>query len=189
MDMRTNYTIMKKNLFRIAGIFIFAFACSCLLAGCAGRRGEKAPTSKGVDDGVEGFLFNFDQREEVSILVDYKKKGKYPVKATWYYNPEGEVLSRNKIEAAAITTSDEKKIRDIYYALSNTIILGVASGQSSDIKYFVSLTLPDGEECRFDFVNETTIRLSSQNYVAETDGSLWSALVMPEEEISESESL
>ena len=96
-------------------------------------------------------------------------------------------MSRKKIEAAAITTSDEKKIRDIYYALSNTIILGVASGQSSDIKYFVSLTLPDGEECRFDFVNETTIRLSSQNYVAETDGSLWSALVMPEEEISKSD--
>ena len=82
MDMRTNYTIMKKIFSNSRDIYFFAFACACLLAGCAGRRGEKAPTSKGVDDGVEGFLFNFDQREEVSILVDYKKKGKYPVKAT-----------------------------------------------------------------------------------------------------------
>ena len=165
----------------VTGILALIAVCP-LLAGCARSAGEKKQTSLGVDDGVEGFLFNFDQREETGALVRYKKKGKMPVKASWHYDPEGELLSPAQLEAAADVTEDPKKISDIYYGLSNTIILGVAINQSSDIKYYISLTLPGGEECRFDFVTENTIRLSNQNYVAETDGSLWPCLVMPERE-------
>ena len=157
-----------------------------VLTGC-GRNGRDAKqTSKGVDDGVDGFLFNFDRREEVASLVRFRKKGQFPVKVTWYYGEVSPEDKKRPIEELAFSSGDPAFIRNVYYGLGNTIVLGVDTIHTTDIRYFISFTLPDGEECRFDFLTETSMRIGEQNYVAETDGSLWPVLLdMMQEEMSE----
>ena len=165
--------------------FILAMAAVCLLAGCR-RKKKDERSSLGVDDGIGGFLFNFDEREEVDVLVNAAKKGQYPGRVTWYYEPgstsrEGD----SEVESRSAVSEDPELIEELYYALGNTIIVGISNNQSEFTHYYVSFDLGDGQECRYDFVSENTVRLSGQNYVIETDGSLWRSLVMPDEAITE----
>ena len=175
--MRTLALLLATALWIISG---------WIMSGCARKSNEKKQTSLGVDDGVDGFLFNFDQRKEVAELVRFRSRNEFPVRIEWYYDPDGNLQDGETAQGKdPYVTEDPEKIRDIYYALSNTIILGVATSQSDQIKYYIRLTLPDGEICSFDFVTENTIRLSNQNYVAESDGSLWSSLTLPDETVTE----
>ncbi len=170
--MRTLALLLATALWIISG---------WIMSGCARKSKEKKQTSLGVDDGVEGFIFNFDQRKEIAELVRFRSRNEFPVRVEWYYDPAGNLHDGETVQGKKpYVTEDPEKIRDIYYALSNTIILGVATSQSDQIKYYIRLTLPDGEICSFDFVTENTIRLSNQNYVAESDGSLWSSLTPPD---------
>ena len=76
----------------------------------------------------------------------------------------------------AVTLSDPDRIIEIYNALNNVIIVGNANSHVPKEIFYIAFTLPDGSECRFEFVSENTIRLSDHNYSIETDGTLWKAL-------------
>ena len=150
-----------------------------LFSGCKRGYDDKSRRSLGVDDGIEGFLFNFDEREEVKSLVRFKSSGQLPVSVTWFYDRErADVIKEEDMEAEAVMSTDPEKIEEIYYGLSNTIVLGIASTQRDPVCYFVSFTLPDGQKCRFNFTSEISIHLNEHNYIAETDGSLWRVLSM-----------
>ena len=120
---------------------------------------------------VSGFLFNFDQRAETASLAAQIKKDHYPVKIRWCYDPTGETKRVRERE-----TEDQEKIEEICRALANAIILDNAFDLRAEAPYYIILTNEDGSECRFDFVNESTIRLSEQNYSIESDGNLWPLL-------------
>ena len=156
----------------------------CLSPGCTLIKEKEEKTSLGVDDGVGGFLFNFDTRKEVQDLVRYKKKGQLPTKAAWFYDEDGGTIREKgeEVTSNVIESEDADRIRDIYYGLSNTIVLGISTDQKNTfIHYFVEFELPDGEKCRFNFVSVNTIRIGDQNYVVETDGSLWRSLIVEED--------
>ena len=165
---------------------VLLLLCLCLLFSGCRRRKENEKSSLGVDDGIGGFLFNFDQRAETASMVAAAKKKQLPGKVTWYYEPgstsrEGD----KKVKNRTASSEDPELIETLYYALGNTIIVGIANNQSEFTHYFVSFDLGDDTQCRYDFVSENTVRLSGQNYVIETDGSLWRSLVMPEEAVTE----
>ena len=200
---------MKYHVPAAMRLFFFCFILSLFLSGCSISGKDNQYTSRGVDDGINGFLFNFDQRDEVKALVKYKGKNEYPVKVSWTYGLESmpEDMSEALTEDAAVSeisdsteeytetelledTADIKEstpkgvlssedpdlIRDVYFALSNTIILGVDNNQKEEPHFYISFTLPDETECRFSFISETSIQISSQNYIVESDGTLWKAL-------------
>ena len=137
------------------------------------RKQAEEKTSLGVDDGIGGFLYNFDERPIVADLVANKSKGIYPESVTWYYRKVHNIEEEMNIEQHAVTSRDPAVIEDIYYMLSNTIIVGIAHDQSSTITFFISFQMPDGQECRFSFPSANSMRISGQNYVIESDGSLW----------------
>ena len=188
---------------RSVPVFLLMVFC-VLLTGCQSGREKDNYTSRGVDDGIEGFLFNFDQRDVVQSMVRYKNKGQYPVKISWHYlkdfdaeteavsepespesefvlsareafdetetlseaavlsetealtaeavspeteaftdeavSPETEMLTDEEVSPETETASEETSgkftmssedpalIRDAYFALSNTIIIDVATG-------------------------------------------------------------
>ncbi len=148
-------------------------AClSCTMTGCS-RKSEIQ--QKTVDDNVAGFLFHFDQRAETAALKASVDGGKYPVKVTWVY---GKPVLSDETEGlpAPVTVEDPEKIQEIYASLSNVIIVGNAGSHLADMGYYITFTLEDGSECRFDFISENTIRLSEHNYSIESDGTLWTAL-------------
>ena len=192
---------------RYIPVFLLLAFC-ILLPGCRSGREKDSYTSRGVDDGIDGFLFNFDRREAVQSMVRYKNKGQYPVKISWHYLketsgetedlsesvsfPETELLTDEEVspetetvpkETSALSSEDPALIRDAYFALSNTIIIDVATGHKEDPHYFVSFMLPDGEECRFDFSTESILHLGDQTYVLESDGNLWRTLRAFEENL------
>ena len=193
---------------RCIPLFLLLIFCA-LLTGCQSGREKDHYTSRGVDDGIEGFLFNFDQRDAVQSMVRFKNKGQYPVKISWHYleetgreteavqepeteslteeevSPETESLTEEEVspetepiseETSVMYSEDPGVIRDAYFALSNTIIIDVATGHKENPHYFISFTLPDGDECRFDFATESILHLGDQNYVLESDGNLWRIL-------------
>ena len=169
---------MNASMIRRLRLSLLFCLAVLLLSGCRLLKPDDTKTSMGVDDGIEGFLFNFDQRDAVSKLVSYQKKGQYPTSVTWYYQRGGPERKNDDIEKMAVTSTDPEKIETIYFALSNSIILGTSNERKTTPTCFISFIMPDGEECRFDFISEMTIRLSQHNYVTETDGSLWPALDM-----------
>lgn len=149
---------------------------------------EKSLTSLGVDDGVGGFLFNFDTREEVKELLRLKNSGQLPESVSWYYEKGGTAREQDEeVENNYVTAEDPDVIREIYYALSNAIIVGIATDQTPYTHYFISFALPGGKECRYNFGSEGILRLTDQNYVVETDGSLWSVLKEKTEEAKRKE--
>ena len=175
--------MMKKRIpGRNVCVSVIMVLLVILSAGCSAKKEDAGYKSLGMDHGVEGFLYNFDQRSEVRTLVGCYKKNQLPVSVTWVYGKNAKAAGgtgpdREKVEIS----EDPQVIREIYYALSNTIIIGVASDQRDDVRYYVSFALPDAGECRFDFVSENTIRIGNQNYVAESDGNLWTYLAQLEE--------
>lgn len=74
------------------------------------------------------------------------------------------------------STDDAETISDVYYALGDAIVVGIANSQTSKTPIDLTFTLEDGTECTFCFAMENTIRLSGQNYVLEADGRLWKLL-------------
>ena len=169
---------MKKWKRHLAGFLLAAILCT-VACGCGVEKTtETTHTSMGVDDGIGGFLYNFDPSEEVRLLVQNKNNNIFPKSMSWYYERGGTAREENEeVENNFRSSTDAALIKNVYYALSNTIILGIATDQSEFTHYFIAFALPGGKECRYDFVNENTIRLSGQNYVVETDGSLWKSLI------------
>ena len=153
---------MRKNLLRLCA----ALAALLLLAGCGSGSSKKTSTNM-----VSGFLFSFDQRAETVTLASQIKKNRFPVHALWCYSPDGADGTPQIHE-----TDDEEKIREICLALSNAIILDNHYDLQTEAPYYIILTMEDGSECRFDFVSESIIRLSEQNYSIESDGNLWPLL-------------
>ena len=138
-------------------------------AGCSTGRPKDTQTSLGVDNAIAGFLFNFDRRDATVKLVKDRNKGIYPSSIRWQF---GEGLKVDE-EAPEYYSEDPDLIKDIYYALSNTITIGNSYNHSAETPFFIEFTLEDGSICRFDFVSLNTVRLSEQNYVIESDGNLW----------------
>ena len=168
---------MKSNHAKEKYFPLLLFLILCLLSGCGKNSTENGQTSLGLDHGVGSFLFNFDRRSETSALVKDMNQNRLPTSVTWYYEKGGTAREdEGEIKDNSVTSDDPEKISDIYYALSNTIIVGISTDQSKYTHYFVTFDLPDGEQCRFDFVSENSIRLNEQNYVIETDGTLWKSL-------------
>ncbi len=173
--------IKKKMIIQKCLLVLITLLVLCMACGCTSGKKKEERTSLGVDDGVGGFLFNFDTRKEVQDLVKYKKGGKLPVRVTWFYDEDGGTIREegDEVGSNAVDSEDEAVIRDIYYGLGNTIVVGLSTEQSNTfIHYFVEFELPGGEKCRFNFVSVNTIRIGDQNYVVETDGSLWKSLVI-----------
>ena len=209
---------MKHHIPAAKRLLLFFLLLSLSLSGCSLTSHESEYTSRGVDDGIDGFLYNFDQREEVKALVEYKGKNQYPIRVSWTYGleavpeAESEQITENteslqeaetaendqspeEIETAediesledttdikestpagVLSSDDPDLIREIYFALSNTIILGVDNNQKEEPHFYIAFTLPDDTECRFSFISETSIRISNQNYIVESDGTLWRSL-------------
>ena len=166
---------------RIEKIILICLMCSSLIpmAGCS--RGTQQKESEAVrfeeNNGVAGFLFHFDQRAETAALVRFKDQGQLPVKVTWFYEPGGYVVEgQTEQEAEPSFSEDVNMITKLYNSLNNVIILGNDQNQSEGTPFFITFTLPDGEECRYDFVTENIIRLSEHNYSIESDGTLWKTL-------------
>ena len=105
-------------------------------------------------------------------MVKDKDKGIFPESVTWAYAENLKVHEK----APTMTSEDPDFIRDIYYALSNTIVMGNAFERSTETPYFIEITLNNGGTIRYNFVSPSVIRLSEQNYVIESDGSLWRTL-------------
>ena len=74
---------MRRVLSRIIGTGLL-FLLIMTSAGCSVTDDEKY-SSLGVDNEIAGFLFNFDQRDVTSRMVNDGKKGIYPVKVRWAY--------------------------------------------------------------------------------------------------------
>lgn len=169
---------MKKFNCRIPLLVLLCVFC----IGCTGcglssftERKNTADASPGFRDGVGSFLFNFDDSTRTQALAKAIKKGEIPSRVTWYYEKGG--TSRDgeegELEDNSSTSTDPAKIMDIFNALSNTVVMGVSHDQSSYTHYFISFTLRDGSETRYDFVSENVLRLGDQNYVVETAAGLW----------------
>ena len=168
----------KSKMKKITELAVLCLIFVLLLPGCRKKQEEDSRTNMGVDDGIGGFLYNFDMREEVSQLVREKKQGIFPQRVTWYYEKGGTAREEDgEVKSNTLTSDDPELIKELYYALGNVIIVGIAIDQSKYTHYFITFEMPDGTECRFNFVSENTIRLSGQNYVVETDGTLWKTLI------------
>ena len=172
---------MKKHREKRILIFLLCTGIG-LMTGCskgAAPKNQEAQDAAqlGEDNGVAGFLFHFDQRAETAALVRFKNQGKLPVRVTWFYERGGYVVEgQTEREIEPSFSEDINKITELYNSLNNVIVLGNDLNQSKGTPFFISFTLPDGEECRYDFVTENIIRLSEQNYSIESDGSLWKSL-------------
>ena len=168
---------MKRQTVKL-GLAVCLLAAAFLAAGCGKTAGDSGRSSMGVDNEIAGFLFNFDQRVETGGMVKDNKQGKMPVRMSWYYESDPSVrVTEEDIQKNIQTSTEPELIADVYYALSNTIVLGIATNQTNTfIQYFIEFELESGDSVRFNFVTENTIRLGDQNYVVETDGSLWKAL-------------
>ncbi|MBQ9065005.1 MAG: hypothetical protein IJ123_06135 [Blautia sp.] len=162
---------MKKGFCRMISA-VLAIVLSLALPGCGRAPHEENRSSLGVDNEIAGFLFNFDQRDETALLVKQRNRGQYPVRVSWAF---GENLKVDE-KAPEYTSTEEEFIHDVYYALSNTIIMGNAYDHSEETPFYIELELQSGDICRYDFVSLNTIRLSEQNYVIESDGNLWQAI-------------
>ena len=134
---------------------------SVFMTGC---RSGKTNENLKDDNNVAGFLFHFDQRSETRRLVSFKSKNKLPVRVSWKYPDR------------TAETADEDMIVDILNAFNNVIVVGSGNNVVTDVDYFITFTLPDESECRFDFISENTIRISDHNYTIESDGNLWGLL-------------
>ena len=165
----------KKRKNRLRSMALLLILCVCILSGC--DKGSDRSVS-GVEDKIAGFLLTFDHRQETQDMVRDKKQGKIPVRVTWYYEKGGTAgETEEEIAENSSSSDDPELISDVYYALGNTIVLGNSLDQRMTYQhYFIALELEDGREVRYNFVSENTIRLGDQNYVVETDGSLWRIL-------------
>ncbi len=167
---------MRRVLSRIIGTGLL-FLLIMTSAGCSVTDDEKY-SSLGVDNEIAGFLFNFDQRDVTSRMVNDGKKGIYPVKVRWAY---GENLKVDE-KTPEFVSDDPDMIQKVYFALSNTIIMGNSHDHSEETPFYIELELASGDTCRYNFTSVSTIRLSSQNYVIESDGSLWKVIREASEE-------
>ena len=140
---------------------LFVISVIMLMTGC---RSRKRNENLKDDNNVAGFLFHFDQRSETRRLVSFKSKNKLPVRVSWKYPDR------------TAETADEDMIVDILNAFNNVIVVGSGNNVVTDVDYFITFTLPDESECRFDFISENTIRISDHNYTIESDGTLWEIL-------------
>ncbi|MBP3901866.1 MAG: hypothetical protein J6D53_10530 [Blautia sp.] len=167
---------MKSGRFPLR-MLILAVALICIPAGGCGKQEStddagNTQSSLGVDNQIAGFPFNFDKSAETAKMVKDKDKGIFPESVTWAYAENLKVHEK----APTMTSEDPDFIRDIYYALSNTIVMGNAFERSTETPYFIEITLNNGGTIRYNFVSPSVIRLSEQNYVIESDGSLWRTL-------------
>ena len=164
---------MKRAAWRLFSVLL----CSAAIltsAGCGRDESdsETQQTSLGVDNEIAGFLLNFDQRDETDQMVKDKAKRIFPVKVDWAFDENLDVGE----EADEYSSSDPDFGKDVFYALSNTIIMANAENHSEETPFYIELTLQDGQKVRYEFVSMSTIRLSAQNYVIESDGNLWSLI-------------
>lgn len=171
--------------------FVLVLGISCILFFLPGCRRNEERRNLGVDDGIESFVYNFDPRDEVAHLVRDVKAGKFPEEISWHYDTNKG--PKKKKYTVLNKTSDPEVIKEIYYALGDTIIVGISNNQDPVTDIDLTFTLSDGEACVFYFVSENTIRISGQNYVLEADGKLWTLLRSEEvetelEELPEAES-
>ena len=160
-------SVMGRIFGRIIGTGLL-FLLIMSSAGC-GLSDDEKYSSLGVDNEIAGFLFNFDQREVTSRMVNDAKKGKYPVELRWAY---GENLKVDE-KAPEFVSADPDMIEEVYFALSNTIIMGNSHDHSEETPFYIEMELDSVDTCRYNFTSLSTVRLSSQNYVIESDGSLW----------------
>ena len=97
-------------------------------------------------------------------------------------DPSAEDLTEQKNREASedpegtCFTEDEDTIVEILNAFNNIIVVGSGNNSITDVNYFITFVLPDGSECRFDFISENTVRISDHNYTIESDGNLWKIL-------------
>jgi len=102
--------------------------------------------------------------------------------ATAVTDPSAEDLTEQKDREApedpegTCFTEDEDTIVEILNAFNNIIVVGSGNNSITDVNYFITFVLPDGSECRFDFISENTVRISDHNYTIESDGNLWKIL-------------
>lgn len=127
------------------------------------RRQEGVST--GHSDNIEGFLFVFDTRVTTSALVQDMRNGVLPTSIR---------ITNVWDEVTEIT--DEQTIRDIYYYMSDLIVVGQTTLRREDAAFDVTYCLRDGSEANFHFETKAYLRLSDQNYMIETDGNLWRLL-------------
>ena len=162
---------MRSAVRRLMSVML----CTAVLvtcAGCGNSKEDTQQTSLGVDNEIAGFLLNFDQREETSRMVKDKAKGIYPERVNWSY---GENLKVDE-KPGEYSSSDPEFAKDVFYALSNTIIMGNSDNHSEETPFYIEMMLQSGETVRYNFVSVNTIRLSEQNYVIESDGNLWALI-------------
>ena len=159
---------------------VFCFIVLVFCAACTGCEFELIPnkntseSSPGFRDGVGSFLFNFDNSTQTRKLTSEIKKGIIPSRVSWYYEKGGTARSgEGELEDNSSSSTDPEKVMEVFNSLSNTVIMGGSHDHSVYTHYFISFTLSDGSECRYDFVAENCIRLGGQNYVVETAADLW----------------
>jgi len=166
---------MKSGRYSWRKLILIAVSVCILAGGCGKQEKEDTETTQsslGVDNQIAGFLFNFDKSSETAKMVKDKDRGIFPVSVTWAFADNLKVHEK----APTYTSEDPEFIKDLYYALSNTIVMGNAFDFSEETPFFIEITLDDGGTIRYNFVSLSVIRLSEQNYVIESDGSLWRTL-------------
>ena len=173
---------MRSAVRRLISVMLCA-AVFVTCAGCGGSKEDTQQTSLGVDNEIAGFLLNFDQREETSRMVKDKAKGIYPERVNWSY---GENLKVDE-KPGEYSSSDPEFAKDVFYALSNTIIMGNSDNHSEETPFYIEMMLQSGETVRYNFVSVNTIRLSEQNYVIESDGNLWALIRKATKEAAQEE--
>ena len=143
-------------------IFLSLFLMIMLFALPACRKEEGV--SSGHSDNIGGFLFVFDTRNTTSTLVEDMRNGVLPdfIRLT-----EGETETE---------ITDEQTIRQIYYYMSDLIVVGQTTLRREDAAFDITYCMQDGTEASFHFETKAYLRLSDQNYMIESDGNLWKLL-------------
>lgn len=165
---------MKRNERIFRHCLCFLLAICCIVPVCSGCRRQEERRNLGVDDGIESFLFNFDSRDEVAALVKDVKRGVIPQSLSWHYDQN--IMAKKNHQVPLRFTDDAEIISDVYYALGDAIVVGIAGSQTSKTPIDLTFTLQDGTDCTFRFAMENTIRISGQNYILEANGRLWNLL-------------
>ena len=83
------------------------------------------------------------------------------------------VMVEKVIKDRVYVTEEEQKIRDIYTAMTDMIVVGQTQEQNNEKKCRVTYYLQDGTESSFEFDSVGLIKIGGQEYVLESDGSFW----------------
>ena len=120
---------MKRNERIFRHCLCFLLAICCIVPVCSGCRRQEERRNLGVDDGIESFLFNFDSRDEVAALVKDIKRGVFPQSLSWHYDRN--IMAKKNHQVPLRFTDDAEIISDVYYALGDAIVVGIAGSQTS----------------------------------------------------------